>query len=877
MDSNNKYSYGPRYTLLLYLFLFSAVVVLITGYTVFSHQLSKVKIDKHRELSSITSLKVSQLEQWRTERLSEVNFFTATYPFSSYIKSIMEGDTSVSGVYRKSLKAIMSNGRYSNIFIADRNGFPCFSVYSKGLYMDSVSKGYLARVFNSKQILSRDFFYCETHGKVHSQIIAPVMDTKGNVYAAVVFLNDPTQHIFPLIESWPVWSRSAEVVVARRERERVKLLNNLRFEDNTSMGVSLSLTDSSLIETSAVLGKRGFADMVDYSGQRVLGDISEVPGTDWVVIVKVSVNELLSDFYKRSALVAIVIVLTLLLIAFTLSRFSLSRQRKFYKELAKNRNQLENSEERLRMLLDSTAEGIFGVDSKGICTFCNNAALKMLGYSMEEQVLGLSFHDLIHHTDIDGNGHPWYRCQINKTLTKKIEVHVTDDIFYRRDGSYFPAEYWSYPVHKEHTVKGAVITFMDITQKKYDQNVQQMLYEIARQSMTYIKIEELLQLVKLELGRVMDSSNLYVALISQTTGRLEPVQISGNEMVWPENQEQLEMARLILEKGRSMVLNEKEMDDFAMQNGLETKNSAKACLCVPIKDSDKSRGILILKSYKSPDAYDLQKSRLAEMVARELSLILQKEATMNEMKTAKERAEESDRLKSAFLSNISHEIRTPMNGILGFMELLSEPGLDEGQREEYLALMEKSGKRLLDTINAIVEVSKIEAGQLQVNLNIVDCNEIMDFHYNFFERQIVGKGLEFIKGKSIPKENSIIYSDQFKLEAILTNLINNAMKFTNEGFIEFGNYMEEDQLCFYVKDTGIGIPKDKMDSVFNRFVQADSHFSRPYEGSGLGLSIVKGYVESINGKIFLESEEGKGTLFTFKIPYIPGKIAEDTD
>ncbi|MGE4414736.1 MAG: GAF domain-containing sensor histidine kinase, partial [Bacteroidales bacterium] len=411
----------------------------------------------------------------------------------------------------------------------------------------------------------------------------------------------------------------------------------------------------------------------------------------------------------------------------------------------------------------------------------------------------------------------------------------------------------------------------------YDQNVQQMLYEIARQSMTYIKIEELLQLVKLELGRVMDSSNLYVALISQTTGRLEPVQISGNEMVWPENQEQLEMARLILEKGRSMVLNEKEMDDFAMQNGLETKNSAKACLCVPIKDSDKSRGILILKSYKSPDAYDLQKSRLAEMVARELSLILQKEATMNEMKTAKERAEESDRLKSAFLSNISHEIRTPMNGILGFMELLSEPGLDEGQREEYLALMEKSGKRLLDTINAIVEVSKIEAGQLQVNLNIVDCNEIMDFHYNFFERQIVGKGLEFIKGKSIPKENSIIYSDQFKLEAILTNLINNAMKFTNEGFIEFGNYMEEDQLCFYVKDTGIGIPKDKMDSVFNRFVQADSHFSRPYEGSGLGLSIVKGYVESINGKIFLESEEGKGTLFTFKIPYIPGKIAEDTD
>jgi signal transduction histidine kinase len=137
--------------------------------------------------------------------------------------------------------------------------------------------------------------------------------------------------------------------------------------------------------------------------------------------------------------------------------------------------------------------------------------------------------------------------------------------------------------------------------------------------------------------------------------------------------------------------------------------------------------------------------------------------------------------------------------------------------------------------------------------------------------------LEFIKGKSIPKENSIIYSDQFKLEAILTNLINNAMKFTNEGFIEFGNYMEEDQLCFYVKDTGIGIPKDKMDSVFNRFVQADSHFSRPYEGSGLGLSIVKGYVESINGKIFLESEEGKGTLFTFKIPYIPGKIAGDTD
>lgn len=228
---------------------------------------------------------------------------------------------------------------------------------------------------------------------------------------------------------------------------------------------------------------------------------------------------------------------------------------------------------------------------------------------------------------------------------------------------------------------------------------------------------------------------------------------------------------------------------------------------------------------------------------------------------------ESDRLKSAFLANMSHEIRTPLNGILGFTELLKEQILSGDVRQDFIQTIQISSARLLNTINSIIDISKIESGLTKVEIQGTNINEKLEFIYGLFKPDAETKGLKLFFKNGLNAEESFIKTDSGKIYSILTNLIKNAIKFTNEGLVEFGYEKTGEYLKFYVKDTGIGIPKYKEELIFERFRQGSESFDRAYEGCGLGLSITKSYVEILGGKIWVESTEGKGSTFYFTIPY----------
>ena len=242
--------------------------------------------------------------------------------------------------------------------------------------------------------------------------------------------------------------------------------------------------------------------------------------------------------------------------------------------------------------------------------------------------------------------------------------------------------------------------------------------------------------------------------------------------------------------------------------------------------------------------------------------------------------EESDRLKTVFLQNMSHEIRTPMNGILGFLGLLNEPDLDIASRKKYFEIVKESGQRLLNTINDIIELSKLESNQIQTSYAEVDINELLDFHLEYFTPPAKQKGLQLFYSKRLDNQHSHVVSDKQILNSILNKLITNAIKFTEEGKVEFGVYIKDSAMIFFVKDTGVGIPTERFEAIYERFVHADLSISRPHEGAGLGLSIVKSYIEMLNGKIWVESEISKGSSFFFFIPYRPciqevKKVAEN--
>lgn len=246
--------------------------------------------------------------------------------------------------------------------------------------------------------------------------------------------------------------------------------------------------------------------------------------------------------------------------------------------------------------------------------------------------------------------------------------------------------------------------------------------------------------------------------------------------------------------------------------------------------------------------------------------ITERKKAEDDLIAALKRAEESDRLKSAFLANMSHEIRTPMNGMLGFAELLKDPDLTGEQKQQYLSMIEISSERMLNIINDLIDISKIESGQMEVSISATKINEQIEYLNTFFKPEVEQKGMQLFYKTPLSAQNAIIRTDQGKINAILTNLINNAIKFTDEGSIEFGYNKKSNGFEFFVKDTGIGVPKNHQQSIFERFVQADHCINKLYEGAGLGLSISKAYVEMLGGKIWVESEEGKGSVFYFTIP-----------
>ena len=239
---------------------------------------------------------------------------------------------------------------------------------------------------------------------------------------------------------------------------------------------------------------------------------------------------------------------------------------------------------------------------------------------------------------------------------------------------------------------------------------------------------------------------------------------------------------------------------------------------------------------------------------------------MKELSRQKNKAEQSDKMKSAFLANMSHEIRTPMNGILGFAELLKTQEYSKDEELQFIKIIQQSGERMLCTINNIIDISKIESGIEEAQIKKIDISQIISELNDFFKVEANEKGIDLIIHSDIADSSGSFCSDAYKLTSILTNLIKNAIKFTREGYVKVEYKLNSTELKITVSDTGIGIAAENQKTIFDYFVQADHSHSSGYEGSGLGLSITRGYVKLLNGEISVSSTPGEGTSFTFVLP-----------
>jgi hypothetical protein len=349
--------------------------------------------------------------------------------------------------------------------------------------------------------------------------------------------------------------------------------------------------------------------------------------------------------------------------------------------------------------------------------------------------------------------------------------------------------------------------------------------------------------------------------------RADELFIANKELAYQNELKEKRAAELII-ANKELAFQNEEKENRAAE--LITANKEFA---FQNREKEKQADELFLANKELAYQNKLKEKRAAELIIANEELAFQneeKEKRAAELVIAKERAEQSDRLKSAFLANMSHEIRTPMNGILGFASILKEADLSGEEQQEYLDLMEQSGIRMLNIINDIVDISKIESGLMEVHLKESNINKQIDYIHTFFKPEMDKKEIHFFSKKSLPEKKAVINTDREKIYAILTNLVKNAIKYTDKGSIEFGYKLKTEGhtkvLEFYIQDTGIGIPKDRQDAIFERFIQGDIVDKMARQGAGLGLAISKAFVELLGGKIWVNSEEGKGSTFYFTIP-----------
>jgi len=529
---------------------------------------------------------------------------------------------------------------------------------------------------------------------------------------------------------------------------------------------------------------------------------------------------------------------------------------KLANEQAVERNQaeeaLKESEERFRTLFENSTIGIYRTTPDGQILLANPTLIKLLGYSSFEGLAGRNLAE-------DGFEPSYERTHFMDIIKREGEVKGLESAWTRMDGTTL---FISESARGINDKEGKIIYYDGIIE---DITLRKQAEEMLRKS------EQMLQMVLDNFPGVVfwkDRHSNYLGCnqsFATGAGLNSPAEIVGKtdlNLPWAST-EAISYRKDDLDvmesgKGRLHIVEMQHQSDGQVIWFDTSKFALRDSLGQVIGVIGVSNDISILKMAEQ------------ELINTNKELAFQnteKEKQAIELIIAKEKAEESDRLKSAFLTNMSHEIRTPMNGILVFAELLKEPNLSSDDQQDFIQTIQISGERMLNTINSIVDISKIESGLMKVDIKETNINEKIEFAYKFFKPEVEIKGLQFLFKNGLPTKEAIIKTDDEKVYGMLINLIKNAIKFTNVGSIEFGYEKKGEYLEFFVKDSGIGIPENQKEMIFERFRQGSESYNRGYEGSGLGLSIAKYYVEMLGGKIWVESEEGLGSIFYFTIPY----------
>jgi PAS domain S-box-containing protein len=823
----------PLLAFFLLVFLIGAA-----GYAIFE-QYKKSIIEKEvQNLGAFADLKVEQIASWRDRHRQRAEFFAHGAMLPDAVKQwLREGAPANTRKQKilKTLDGLLQEQGYKTVLLLDKAGAVKASTNGQTVTGADETK-FALEAMRSRQVLLSDFRMGGAQGKnIVITIVAPLIafDGKNNadIVGALLLITDPYNYLYPAINTWPTPSKSAETLLVRRDGDNVLFLNELRHQKGSALSLRIPLTNTQLPAAKAVLGETEVTEGNDYRGVSVVAALRRIPDTSWFMVAKVDKDELFAPVYQLKqwtavlgfAFTGLAAILLLLWYRGAAARY---RQLQVQHAAAMEREfLLKHFEYLTRFANDMIIVG----DETGRIVEVNERVLQALGYSRDE-LLQMHIPDL--HEPLDSQAVPG---QFD-ILATKGEMR-SEGIYMRKDGSTFAVEISarSIEVEGKRYLHGIV---SDISERK------------AAEALLRSR-EAALAEFKYTLDQTLDC----VFIFQPDTLRFTYVNEGAMSQVGHSEAELLQMTPMdikpVMPEAYFCSMVQPLLDGSLPALKFETIHRHKDGHAIPVEVNMQ----LVRKTGQEP--------RFVELVRD----ITERKLIETELLNAKEQAERASQAKSEFLSHMSHQLRTPLNSIIGFAQIMESSADDETieAHRENLKTIISSGWHLVRIIENLLNLSAIEAGKIELNIENIDIRSCMQECLELMAPLVAQKMID-LHCADDEFDGVLVRADAFRLKQVLINLLANATKFNRiAGSITISSRRKAGYLRILVTDTGPGIAEDDLSAIFQPFSQLANR-PNTIEGAGIGLSISKQLIELMHGKIGVESIRYLGSKFWIELP-----------
>lgn len=814
--------------------LFTAAVLTAIIIIYAAGQKRRILGEAKTEMEAVANLKSEQVSEWKRERLNDATLIHENVTLVEHIDAMFIKDNSVREKSRliQLLTTLIESYDFGGAVLLDAGGNPGIAVPPSEAVMGEYLRNNVTKAISNPVISISDFHTAAVVNYYHLDLLIPMkMPYEGDtVLAGVLVLRiDPEKELFPMLSTWPTPGSTAECILFRFEGDSVVYLNGSRLA-GYDRPVTFATSEMERSGMNPETGQNQSQTFTDYTGTEVVASVKKVPGTEWYLIAKKDTSEILARFSREIIVLWMImgiVYLALLSMAWLIIKSTKARYIRDKQQEELNRQAIMKH---FDFVMRHGNDIILLIDSDMNIVEANERAVSTYGYP-REKLIGMNVSEI--RTPHEA---PMLADHV-KTLNEAGSSYI-ETVHLRSDGTTFPIEISAYTVEVEGKRFYQSIG-RDITDRKRTE-------EEMRESNK--KLSTIINNLRGVVFRCKNDKNWTMQYISD--GIYELAGYLPNEFI---NNKIRTYSSIIDPEDVNIVWN-------TIHNALETGYLYTIEYRIITSSGNRKwvweRG----RGYYEDD----------KLVALEgfISDITERKRIEEELIRAKEKAEQSDRLKTAFLHNISHEIRTPMNAIVGFTTLLDSPDTNDESRKQYIDIIYQSSNQLLSIITDIVDISNIETGQVKIAHSAINLNTLIRNLYDQYRMRAQQQNLVLNFSTHLDEGEAMVVTDETKVIQIFSNLLNNALRFTKKGRIELGYVVRGEMVEFFVSDTGIGIAPENHEKVFERFFQVEGPSSKQYSGTGLGLSISKAYAELLGGSIWLISAPGEGSLFCFSIPFV---------